>query len=188
MKTFVIKNDVFNRMRKALGKTFSMKMTSEFGTVAVNFTKERFVRKDWFNQVHETWKPRKRRDRGSLMVRTGRLKRSIRKISSGDGYVIIGSDVPYAAIHNEGGKTTKSVYVSAHTRRKTRHAISAKTGKKLKKKVDSGDVIRVKSHVRKMNLTVPQRKFMGESRALQIRLQKHLKDEVTKILTQNFNP
>lgn len=178
----VLNGEVFSRMRKALGDTFARKMTSEFGTIAVNFSKERFVRKDWFNQVHEAWKPRKRKERGSLMVRTGRLKRSIQKISNGAHYVIIGSDVPYAKAHNEGLKTTTTAYVSAHTRRKTRQAVSAKTGRKLKKRENTGDTIKVKSHTRKMNINLPQRKFMGASRAMELRMQKHFKTEVETIL------
>lgn len=175
MEHIIIDNDVLNRMHKALGTGWTNKMTAEFGIEAVNFSKERFVRKTWQNRVHEPWKPRKRPDRGSLMVRTGRLKRSIRKISSGTGYVIIGTNVPYARVHNEGGKSSKTVYVRSHTRKKTTQAISEKTGKKLKKRVDSGTLIKVKSHTRRMNLNLPQRKFMGNSRALELRLQLRLK-------------
>lgn len=154
-------------MHKALGTGWTNQMTAQFGVEAVNFTKERFVRKNWKNQVGEPWKPRKRPDRGSLMVRTGRLKRSIRKISSGTGYVIIGTDVPYAQAHNDGGKSTKTVSVRAHTRRRSKR--QSATG---------SAIIRVKSHTRKMNLTLPQRKFMGKSRALELRLQLRLKKSV----------
>lgn len=183
MKEIKILNEgVFNRMQKALGSAFTRRMASEFGTIAVNFSKERFIKKDWFGAVHEAWKPRKRKDRGSLMVRTGTLKRSIRKISTGDHYVIIGSDVPYAKAHNDGENSTKSVYVKAHQRRKTRRAISEKTGKKLKKRINTGDIIQVKSHTRKMNIKLPQRQFMGESRAMELRIQRHLKIEVESAL------
>jgi len=178
MEHIVIDNDVFKKMHKALGTGWTNRMSSEFGIVAVNFSKERFRRKDWQNQVHEPWKPRKRKDRGSLMVRTGRLKRSIKKISSGTGYVIIGTDVPYAKIHNEGGKTTKTVYVKKHTRQRG--------GRNSKSQGKS--MIEVKSHSRKMNLSLPQRRFMGKSRALELKLQLHLKKNVKNVLNKNFNP
>lgn len=187
METFRIEGKVFERITRIVGVEFSKRMSSEFGTIAVNFSKERFVKKDWHNQVHEKWKARKRKDRGSLMVRTGRLKRSIRKISSGATYVMIGSDVPYAKVHNEGGKTTKSVYVKAHTRKQTIHAsTNLRTRKKSRKRVATGNLIKVQSHTRKMNLTVPQRQFMGQSRALQIRLMNHLQKEFTKRVRQNI--
>lgn len=185
MQNFKIDNVPFQRLKKALGSGFSRPMMKEFGTVAVNFSKERFVRKDWHHQVHEKWPARKRKARGSLMVKSGRLKRSIQKLSSGDDFVIIGSDVPYAKIHNEGGRTTKTVYVKAHTRKISRKAISEKTGRKLKKRVSSGTA-KVSSHTRKMNLTVPQRQFMGKSRALEIRMQRHLKKRVDEILSKKF--
>lgn len=117
------------------------------------------------------------------MTRTGRLKRSIHKISSGDNYVIIGTDVPYAKIHNEGGKIQKTVYVSAYTRKKTKaKSVNLRTRKASRKKVDTGQSIKVKSYVRKMNLHLPKRQFLGRSRALEIRLQRHLKKEIQKTL------
>lgn len=164
MEHIIIDNEVFTRMHKALGTGWTNQMTAQFGIEAVNFSKERFVRKDWQDKVHEPWKPRERTDRGSLMVRTGRLKRSIRKISSGTGYVIIGTDVPYAQVHNDGGKTNKTVYVRAHSRKRSARQTKGGTS-----------VIQVKSHTRRMRLNLPQRKFMGNSRALELRLQLRLK-------------
>ncbi|SHK69561.1 phage virion morphogenesis protein [Epilithonimonas mollis] len=185
METFVIRDEVFVRMRRALGPTFTNKIVSEFGTIAVNFSKERFVKKNWINETAEAWTPRKRKARGSLLVKTARLKRSIRKISSGDGYVIIGSDVPYAKIHNEGGTISKTATVKAHDRKRTVRTVSSKTGKKLKRRVDTGDISRVKAHTRKMNLTIPKRQFMGESKELENRTRSHLRLRVDQILNQN---
>lgn len=172
MEQIIVNDEVFKRMHKAMGSAWTRRMTAEFGIDAVNFTKERFRRKDWHNQVHEPWKPRKRADRGSLMVRTGRLKRSIRKLVQGDAYVVIGTDVPYARIHNEGGKTKKNVYVRAHTRQR----------KPGKTRPGASGIINVKSHSRKMNLTLPQRQFLGKSRALELRLQLRLKKSVEGVL------
>ena len=180
METFKIEGKVFERLGKLVASNYKRKIISEFGTIAVNFSKERFVKKDWKDQVSEPWKPRKRPDRGTLMTRTGRLKRSIKKMAMGENYVVIGSDVPYAKVHNEGGKTQKFVYVSAHTRKKmVAKSTNLRTRKQSRERVHIGD-IQVKSHIRKMNLKVPQRKFMGESRALTLRLQHHLKKSLTE--------
>ncbi len=60
-----------------------------------------FQRKAFFDQP---WAPRMRTyPRGSLMVITGRLRRSFRG-SVGRNSVSWSSDAPYAAIHNNGGK------------------------------------------------------------------------------------
>lgn len=46
METFKIEGKIFERMQKALGVNFTRKTASEFGTIAVNFSKERFIKKD----------------------------------------------------------------------------------------------------------------------------------------------
>lgn len=179
METFKIEGKAFERLAKIIPANYQRKLVSEFGTVAVNFSKERFVKKDWKNQVSEKWTPRKRHDRGSLMTRTGRLKRSIRKMSSGLNYVIIGSDVPYAKVHNEGGRSTKTIYVSSHTR-------TRKAGSRRRNAGGDPKTIKVKSHTRKMNLNLPKRQFMGKSRALELRLQLHLKKSLTEQISRNL--
>lgn len=187
METFRIKGKAFERLGKIVPKHYKKKLMSEFGTIAVNFSKERFIKKNWKDQVSEPWKPRKRKSRGSLLTKTGRLKRSIRKMSTGTDYVIIGSDVPYAKVHNEGGKVQKSVYISSHTRKKTiPKFVNIRTRKASRKRVDTGESIKVKSHTRKMKLTLPQRQFMGKSRALELRLHLHLKKSLTEQIKKNI--
>ena len=99
------KTDFFKRLQKINKPSFMRRLVNRAGVVAVNFSKERFVKKDWLDgNSREVWKKRKKADKGSLMVRSGRLKRSIRKISEGDYFVYVGTDVPYAKVHNEGGE------------------------------------------------------------------------------------
>ncbi len=95
-----------------------------------------------------TKKWKKRADpnaKGSLLVVTGTLRRSIKAEERPNG-VRFSSAVPYAQIHNEGGKGTKSV--RAHTRR-------SKNGK----------TYTVKAHMRKF--TMPQRQFVGDGKRTQ---------------------
>nr|WP_305069646.1 hypothetical protein [Flavobacterium covae] len=60
-----------------------------------------FERKAFFNQKWPTTSMRNRR--GSLMMRTGALRRSIRSNVQGS-QIVWKSSLPYAAIHNEGGE------------------------------------------------------------------------------------
>jgi phage gpG-like protein len=60
----------------------------------------------------QKWKPRKdgssageRTRRRNLLVQSGKLRRSIRVVKVSKNSVTVGSDVPYAKIHNEGGVT-----------------------------------------------------------------------------------
>lgn len=72
--------------------------------VAVNLTEEfdrNFQRKAFFDQKWPETKHNYRR--GSLMMRTGKLRRSIIRNISGNE-IRWRSSVPYASIHNEGGE------------------------------------------------------------------------------------
>ena len=169
-------------------KTVVRRLPPKAGVVAVSFSKERFIRKNWVNDRKKKWPERKRKTRGSLLVQSGRLKRSIRKIRSGNGFVLIGTDVPYAEIHNEGGHINKTVQVKAHTRRRTvkRQTTNIRTRKTrtLKGRVQIGDST-VKAHSRKMNLRIQQRQFMGESAILLRRIERMAIKEINQALKDN---
>lgn len=143
---------------------------------AVNFSKERFVRKNWVDNSIERWKARKpspdwaseeqkkASQRGSIMVRSGRLKRSVRKLSVTRNSVTIGTDVLYAQIHNEGGVINQKINIKAHTRER------------------KGRTEQVKAHKRKRQVTIPKRQFIGESRLLLRRLERMVQLEIKNIL------
>lgn len=143
---------------------------------AVNFSKERFVRKNWLDKSPKAWKQRspspewhtegqkKAASRGSLMVRSGRLKRSIRKIAVTRNSVTIGTDVPYAEAHNEGATINQSVTVKSHSRKR------------------KGREYKVKSHKRNRRVKLPERKFIGESAILLRRIERLVQREITEIL------
>ena len=155
------KTDFFKRLQKVNKPSFMRRLVNRSGVVAVNFSKERFVKKDWLDgNSREAWKKRKKPDRGSLMVKSGRLKRSIRKLSEGDYFVYVGTDVPYAQIHNEGGKINKTITVRTHSRTR------------------KGRTETVKSHRRKMKMTMPKRQFLGDSNALAKRIERFANVEI----------
>ena len=112
----------------------------------VEYTEEfdkNFERKAFFT---DKWKKRANPNtRGTLLMVTGTLRRSIKSEVRGNG-VRFSSAVPYASIHNEGGTGTKPV--RAHTRR----------GKK-------GNTHQVKAHTRKFKM--PQRQFIGDGKRTQ---------------------
>lgn len=61
-----------------------------------------FERKAFFN---EQWEDRKHDSKGSLMLVTGKLRRSIKSEIEGSS-IVFSSSEPYAVIHNEGGEIT----------------------------------------------------------------------------------
>lgn len=126
------------------------------------FTNERFVK----------WPERVRPDRNdkqsrAVLVKTGRLVRSIRATTKGTT-AIISSSVPYAKIHNEGGKVSGRVSVRRHQRRGRK----SKRGKRTK--------IDVRAHTRKVNTRIPKRQFMGRSKVVNDRIVKNLIKEFKK--------
>ena len=157
-------------------------MTNEAGVIAVNFSKDRFRFKNWIDKTAEKWQARKRPYRGSLLLRTGRLKRSIRKIASGDYYVVVGTDVPYAQLHNEGGIVNKVAQVKAHTRKVIIRQRKINRKGKVTTKAIGSKIVNVRAHNRKMNLTMPKRQFLGESELLMRRIEMHVNRELDKEL------
>ena len=113
-----------------------------------------FERKAFFS---DKWKRRANPNaKGSLLIVTGTLRRSIRSEVRGNG-VRFSSAVPYASIHNEGGTGTKPV--KAHIRR----------GKK-------GKTHQVKAHMRRFKM--PKRQFIGDGKRTQEIIQKVVSDNL----------
>jgi phage gpG-like protein len=171
------------------------KLPTEIATIAVNFSKERFREQNWWDTSEIKWKERKRNRNGSkkksqtLLVGTGRLKRSIRKISANESQIIIGSDVPYAQIHNDGGTIKGTVTVKAHKRKIISNEtvgtgvfnIRSRRERTKRIRVQFGEA-NVKSHTRKMNVSIPARPFIGQSAELEKRILNHIQTTFEKAL------
>jgi phage gpG-like protein len=138
----------------------------ELGLNAVDFFVGSFKNQGWQGATFQRWPARKvnnwnkRNNTGrSILIQSGRLRRSIRVTSSSTTQVTIGTDVPYARVHNEGYKGPVKQQVKSFTRKNRSN---------------------VKSFSRTINQNIPQRKFMGESPILTEQLKRKLE---TKLLT-----
>jgi phage gpG-like protein len=93
------------------------KMVVVMGTDALNHYEQSFRNQGFTNEVLEKWKPRKgeinfaggialgrKRERGSrgVLVKTGKLSRSLKKAPVGRYAVRISSNFIYANVHNDG--------------------------------------------------------------------------------------
>jgi phage gpG-like protein len=145
------------------------------GTVAVNYFKDSFRRQGWRDRALTHWAKRKddkKKNKGrAILVKSGRLRNSIRVIMSTPARIEVGTSVPYAAAHNEGFQGT--VNVRSHTRekyKKVKEQYTTRTGKVASKtsRMSTGNTYKVRSHTRQMNL--PQRQFMGESEVLSMKI------------------
>jgi phage gpG-like protein len=175
------------------------------GNEAKNHFVNSFRLQGFEDKTVEKWKPRKKKEakgRGSkksaaeagtvrsvkagraILVKSGDLRRSIRResINKASLKVVIGTDVPYAKIHNEGFRGTE--YVKPHRRfvdqgdKMGTGVFSVKTRKEkmatVKIKQD------VKGYSRKMNM--PKRQFIGGSYVLNTKVKK----TITKSLDRLF--
>lgn len=136
------------------------------GATSVNFFKARFRDSDWYDRSRKPWPGRSlRAPRSSrkLLVDSGRLRRSIRVKKRSFALTVVGTDTPYAKAHNEGAHGTISQKVRHHKRR-TR----------------SGVLSDVRAHRRQMTINIPQRKFMGNSHALNKQINQRLRNEARK--------
>ncbi len=132
------------------------------------------------NGSFKAWAERKKKEgveadnRGILIGKgSGRLRRSLRVISTSANQVVIGTDVPYAQIHNEGGEinTTQSV-------RSFQKKSFQRTWKSRRQTVRSHTV---KSFTRRLNIQMPQRQFMGASKPLIDKIMQKIDAEVKRI-------
>ena len=92
------------------------------------------------------WKPRSTKDKNkakrALLVKTGRLKRSLRTQPDFNTARVV-TDTPYAQVHNEGGTVAGNFKVRAFKRRNPK-----------------GGYSKVKAHSRNVNFKMPARPFM----------------------------
>lgn len=160
------------------------------GNTAVNFFQDRFRQKGYINNGFTPWADRKnkKKQRGSLMVVTGRLKNSIKRGAPTIDGITVGTDTPYAQALNEGSR--KMVSVKPHKRQSVRKAKvkGSYSGTANKQKTKTIDILgarhNVKGFTRKNNL--PKRQFIGESNLLMRRLEANLIKSLEQTMIKSF--
>lgn len=163
------------------------------GNDAVNFFLDRFQYQNWIGDYVEPWRRRKnpnkwgpvKNDTGrAILILRARLKRSIRITSASNMQVTIGTDVPYARVHNEGARLGQYQKVKEYKRQNRKFGIVKRTELKTRTKIKFGynpsSISTVAAHTRKINQNIPKRQFMGESQFLTKMLARRLQAEIMK--------
>lgn len=166
-------------------------LLSKMGAEAVLFFKQRFNEQQWVDTASVSWRQRRRSTRGKTLINTGTLRRSIRIVSKTFDTIKIGTDLPYAQIHNEGGV----IPITPKMRRFFFHKyyeLSGKSSKDKKGKTRSTSRNRAINQdaqyylnlaiTKKSTFRIPKRQFMGQSYYLEQRLTRLAQSEITKIL------
>lgn len=162
------------------------KLPRMLGAETVKFAKENWQKQGYQGNAFTPWLPRRSgNNRRGILLNTGRLRRSVRVVRVTADSVVIGTDVPYAAVHNEG--FSGSVRVKAHTRNKYGKTkvgtgiYSVKSRNERKRTVTSvTGSSTVKAHTR--YIKIPKRQFLGDSPVLIQRLRRIVAAEIMKAL------
>ena len=163
--------DSFKKVEQQVRRAVSQ-LPRIIGAVAVRFSDDNFRKGGFDGDSFIPWAQRKQAQKGkgrAILIKSGRLRRSVRVLRTGQDHVVIGTDVPYARAHNEGFNGT--VTVRSHTRntygteRRGTGIYSVGTQKERYRnyKYLSGNR-KVRSHTRRMR--IPQRRFIGDSPVL----------------------
>lgn len=147
------------------------------GTEVINSAIDNFKSESYFD---EKWKPRKdKKNTRKLLVKTGTLQRSPRIVRSQPGLVIVGSDVPYAEIHNNGGTINRAARSETFVRNRYK---TGRLGKMFggmgafRKGTTAGKGQTYKAY----SITMPMRKFLGSHPKLKSHLEDVIKEEIQK--------
>lgn len=171
-----------NHLKKNYKKV-AENLPKKLGATAVRYTSDNFRKQGFDDQGVKRWQPRKsKKHKGrALLIKSGRLRRSIRIIRLTSTYVTVGSTEAHAKIHNQGGtinhpggtsyfinKGGDAVFVS----RTTAARIESKNNRVLPK---------TKPH----RITIPARQFLPtrsrKSQTLNNRLKATVRAELKKI-------
>jgi len=170
-------------MEKAVRQAMRV-LPMKVGETVLRFANQRFREQNWVDNGTEVWRPRKpnaKRNRGrNLLVDSGRLRRSIRITRVTADTAAVGTDVPYAGVHNDGFRGT--VTVKAHSRKKygkQKEKYTTRSGRERNRTVTTviGSTA-VKSHSRKMN--IPKRRYLGESATQNRQIERTITAEILK--------
>lgn len=187
MKETIEYINLLNRVTKVVST-----LPRRAAVLAVSFSKQRFRDQSWVDNNTEPWKKRRpgwktessKRQSRAVLVDTGRLKRSIRTIYVDDNMAIIGTDVPYARVHNNGFRGKVSQQVRAHTR----HAKGGgkrgrdENGRYLKATPRTLGTIRVRAHTRNIRMNLPRRRFIGASAILDKQIERMMTAEIVRAI------
>jgi phage gpG-like protein len=108
--------DSFNEHRKILKKIEEMKpklnkIVDSMGIIAKNHFTKSFSDQGFTDETLQHWTQRKRNDRGrnrgsrGILIKSGRLRRSLQVRKIGSFAINISSSVPYARVHNYGERS-----------------------------------------------------------------------------------
>jgi phage gpG-like protein len=195
---------IVEKLRKEVLREVNDRLPRKVGVMAVNHFKQNFRDGGWTDNGFTPWKETLRQQSGGPDAKYGPLTSRRNHLMSSiqakpePGQVTIENPVPYAGIHNEGGKLTTHPTVTPRMRAFAWHMVYSlsgikRGGGKLPDQL-SPEASKWKglALTRKTNLTIhaniPKRRFMGDSKELRVKIAneitqtlKRIKDGITAL-------
>lgn len=153
------------------------------GNEVVNYSLEAFDKQSWDGLSWQQRKSKKDTER-ALLIKSGRLRRSIRIISTSPSSVIVGSDVIYAAIHNNGGIISRAPrsetfsrnrYVKGNKKGAFKKGVNART-------ITSGPIRGLT--FKQYSINMPMRRFLGINQELKDRIKARVLSELKQSIAK----
>lgn len=148
-----------------IGKTLKQDVRRKSETHCLQWFDDSFQNEGFTDNSFVAWQKRKEPDQrqgGAILTKTTYLRKSLGVMSRSANSMVFGTTVPYASLHNEGGRLRTVQYVRAHSR--------TRKGKREQ----------VQSHSRKMDIQFPKRQFIGHSQKMMSELDQWLQNEILK--------
>ena len=156
-------------------RALQRKLPRMYGIEAVNLFKENFDKEGFISGKGrlQKWEKTKRNTGRKILTKSRRLKRGIhiKRIGNGKVTVSVDSNIKYAALHNFGG----TIPITPKMRRYF-WAMFKQTG-------DS--YFKAMALTKKTEFVIPERKYIGETAAMEPRLDRRTIKELKKI-TQKY--
>ena len=172
-------------LKEKLASLQKMKSTlpTVLGNKIKNFTMDAFRKQGWTDNGFERWKPRKNnKDAGrSILVKRGKLKRSIKVRMANWTRVVVGSyGIEYAQIHNEGGAISKGSRTGVLAFKS--FSKGKNKGKTMFAKNNSKASYAQKVSIGAHSINMPKRQFIGKSQRLERELKAIVGGEFIRVL------
>ncbi len=175
-------------IEQAVRRTLPVKI----GRKATDHYRQNFRRGGFQNNGLQKWKPARRQagkgknaQYGPLMSRREMLARSIRYVPA-DAAVSIGTTVPYAAIHNQGGTINTHPRITTQMRKFAwRQFYNAGGEKSTGKEAQKWKALALTKKQRlDIKATIPKRQFIGDSRELNQQISECIETEINRIINK----
>ncbi|MDE6754486.1 MAG: phage virion morphogenesis protein [Muribaculaceae bacterium] len=179
--------DNFTKTLKKVLRDIQVELTDEFDR---NFEREAFFSEAWERRKSPT------RPNGHILVDSGTLRRSIRSEIK-ESSIVFKSDLPYAAIHNEGGeiKVTQRMkrffwykYYSTTGSFGRRKDGSLRRDKRNRQLTTEADFWKCMALMKVgTSIKIPRRQFLGNSPEVENAVREIIEENITEYFRTDFN-